>query len=330
MNQENKRDLIIRELETMAKKETIEKNFFKVRAYKKVIDQIKNIETIKNMDDVESVQGIGTKIKAKLEEIFKTGKLKSAEIARETKNIKVYDEFLKIHGIGIIKAKELVEKYKLTTIDELYDQIKITPGILNETQTIGLKYYTDIQLKIPRKEMDSHVKKINKILKESNIDKDLTLQVVGSYRRGAEESGDIDVLATVNRNINSAKRTKIFKKIIEVMKESKYIIVDLSNGQKKYMGICQLNKNRPSRRIDLLMTSCEEYPYALLYFTGDFQINIALRKQAIELGFTLNEYGLKGRNRNKPDLNSEKEIFNCLGFKYLKPKDRNIKNLKSL
>lgn len=82
MNLENKRDTIISELETMRKKETIEKNFFKARAYKKVIDQIADIEIVKTMDDLQGISGIGSKIKAKLEEIFSTGKLKAAEKAR--------------------------------------------------------------------------------------------------------------------------------------------------------------------------------------------------------------------------------------------------------
>lgn len=325
---ENKRDAVVSELETMVKKEIIEKNFFKVRAYRKVIDQLKNIESITSMDDVKSVEGIGTKIKAKIQEILKTGKLKSAEIARESKNIEIYDTFLKIHGIGISKAKELVEKYKLTTIEELERELETNPNILNEKQKIGLKYYLDIQLRIPRKEMDSHSKKIVKLIKESEIDPDLSLKIVGSYRRGATDSGDIDILATINRSVDSTKRTKILKKIIEYLKEKGYLLADLAVGQKKYMGICQLNKKTPARRIDILMTSQEEYPFALLYFTGDFQINVELRKKAGELGFTLNEYGLRGKN--KPDLTTEKEIFNFLGFKYLNPKDRHIQMLKTI
>ena len=59
MDPDNKRDLIISELNVMAQKETVEKNFFKVRAYKKVIDQIKLIESVYSMDDLASVSGVG-------------------------------------------------------------------------------------------------------------------------------------------------------------------------------------------------------------------------------------------------------------------------------
>jgi DNA polymerase/3'-5' exonuclease PolX len=323
MNGENKRDLIISELETMRKKETIEKNFFKARAYQKVIDQIKLIQSVMSFDDLTNVSGIGTKIRAKLEEIFLTGKLKAAERARTTGDIKVYDLFLKIHGIGVVKAKELV-KLGIDSIESLREELEKNPSLLNETQRIGLKYYLDIQMRIPRKEMEKHARKISKLT--CDIDPDLELKLVGSYRRGAADSGDIDVLVTIKRKTDAPKRQEILKKIIQVLKENDYLLADLATGSKKYMGISRLNKKTPARRIDILMTSEEEYPFALLYFTGDFQINISLRKKATELNYVLNEYGLKGVK----NICSEKDIFNILGFRFLKPKDRNIQNLKEL
>ena len=326
MNLENKKDSIIKELETMSKKETIEKNFFKVRAYIKVIDQLKTIEKINSMSDVKNVQGIGPKIKDKIEEILKTGKLKSAERARESSKLHIYDELLKIHGVGMVKAKELVEELNIKSIKELQRALETDPGILNKKQKNGLKYYLDLDLKIPRKEMDKHSKKIIKLT--SDIDKDIEVKIVGSYRRGSAESGDIDVLVTINRKTNSEKRSKILEKVISIFKEKKYLLVDLASGKKKYMGICRYTRNYPARRIDILMTSFEEYPFALLYFTGDFQINVAMRKRATELGYTLNEYGVRGKI--KPELNSEKEIFDFLGYKYLKPNDRMIQNLKNI
>jgi len=320
MDPDNKRDLIISELNVMAQKETVEKNFFKVRAYKKVIDQIKLIESVYSMDDLVSVSGIGEKIRAKLEEIFKTGKLRAAERAREKGELKIYDIFLKIHGIGVVKAKELID-HGIDTIEKLTEN----QDLLNETQRIGLKYYLDTQLRIPRKEMEKHARKLSKLTRD--IDPDLELKVVGSYRRGAEDSGDIDVLVTIHRETNSLP--KILKKIVDTLRDNGYLLADLSNGQKKYMGIARLNKKTSARRIDILMTSQKEYPFALVYFTGDFQINISLRKRATELGYTLNEYTLRGAPKELT-IESEKELFNVLGFKFLKPKDRTIQNLKDL
>jgi DNA polymerase (family 10) len=69
----------------------------------------------------------------------------------------------------------------------------------------------------------------------------------------------------------------------------------------------------------------------MLYFTGDFDINIELRKRAKELGYILNEHGLQSLSDKKIlYLSTEKEIFNFLGYKYLTPKLRSIQNLKSI
>jgi DNA polymerase/3'-5' exonuclease PolX len=80
------------------------------------------------------------------------------------------------------------------------------------------------------------------------------------------------------------------------------------------------------------MTTYQEYPFALLYFTGDFDINIQLRKKASELGYKLSEYSLTPiiSSKKAPELYSEKEIFNFLGYKYIQPKNRNIQNLQTL
>lgn len=322
----DKKDIIIKELEILSKKELIEKNFFKVRAYNKVIDQLKSLKFITKMDDIKEVTGIGKKIREKIEEILKTGKLKAAEKARKLKDIGIYEELLKIHGIGVSKAEELIKIHNIKTIEELKIKMQKNPNILNDKQKNGLKYYEDIQLRIPREEIDKHLKKIKNITK--GIDDDLIIKGVGSYRRQEIDSGDIDLLITTTES----KKIKTLEKFIDKLKEYEYLVADFAKGKKKYMGICQLNEKMPYRRIDILMTSYDEYPYALLYFTGDFDININLRKKATELGYKLNEYSLKSlsEQNNLPKLYTEKEIFNFLGYKYLKPRLRNINNLKEL
>jgi len=329
----NKKDIIIKELETISKKEAMEKNFFKVRAYKKVINQLKELESVVSMKDLQNIEGIGIKIKDKIEEILKTGKLKSAEKARKilkngSSKIEIYDELLKIHGIGIVKAKELIENYNINSIESLIELINKKPNILNNQQKIGLKYHFDIKESIPRAEIEKHYKKISKIVKL--INPDLRVKVVGSFRRGLDQSGDIDIIIKSSNDNNS---TKILHKIINALKikdkkNFSYILEELSLGSKKFMGICNLNSKSKARRIDILMTTPKEYPFALLYFTGDFNINIQLRKRANELGYTLNEYGLiPNKPGPKIKLKSEKEIFNFLGYKFLQPKSRILQNL---
>ena len=86
------------------------------------------------------------------------------------------------------------------------------------------------------------------------------------------------------------------------------------------MAIVKIEKNGIHRRVDFLYTSPQEYPFALLYFTGSKVFNTVVRQKANDLGYTLNEHeisykqqGVKGKKLEKI-FNSEKEIENMLGL----------------
>lgn len=314
------KNIIIAELETLVKKETIEKGTFKVRAYQKVIKQLKSLEKVDNWKDLEDVSGIGKKITEKVDEIFKTGKLRSAEKARTKHNLQIYDDLMKIHGVGATKAKQLVEEYNVTSMEVLKNKLEENPDILNNKQKIGLKYYEDINLKIPRKEMEQHESYLLDSL--GNLDKDIHITIVGSYRRKVKESGDIDVLVTLRRKTTSEERANLMCKIIEKLKDENYIKSSLALGDKKYMGIVKLKRKRHARRMDILITSQEEYPFAVLYFTGSQELNIIMRKDAIEMGLRLNEYSLLDKKEKPIVLKSEEEIFKKLGYSFIPPEMR--------
>ena len=101
------------------------------------------------------------------------------------------------------------------------------------------------------------------------------------------------------------------------------------------MAIVKIEKDGIHRRVDFLYTSPQEYPFALLYFTGSKVFNTVVRQKANDLGLTLNEHelsfkqqGIKGKKLDKI-FNSEKEILNYLGIEYLEPTEReNAKKIK--
>jgi DNA polymerase beta len=315
---QNFKGIIIAELETVSKKEAIEKQHFKVRAYQKVIKQIKTKECVSNMEDLVDVQGMGKQIKAKIEEIFQTGKLRAADKARANNNLELYDDLLKIHGIGVVKAKELVD-YGISSIEELIEKQE---ELLNDVQKIGLKYFKEIDQRIPREEMEIHDNFLKVQIAKLRLG--IKFEIVGSYRRKLNNSGDIDILICPKKEISNSDRSIILSKIIKHLTKINYIEAELANGNKKFMGVCRLNTNSIARRIDMLITSIEDYPYALLYFTGSQANNIKMRQVAIEKGYSLNEYNMTkiDDEEEKVILKSEKEIFKFLNMKYLKPEKR--------
>lgn len=289
---------------------------FSALAYTKAIRELKKLSKINSVSDVESVSGVGKKIKDKIKEILETGELKAAVKAKEEVPVELYQNLLKVYGIGPVKAKELIDKDKIKSIDEL----KSKPELLNEVQKKGLKYYEDFELRIPRSEMEDHEKKLLSFIK-----KPIEGTIVGSYRREAPTSGDIDVLIKIPETYTKKQIKEYFENYIKQLTDSKYLIDILGIGEKKCLGVVKLDEDSVARRIDFLVTPEKEYPYAVLYFTGSDSFNVGFRKYALTKGYTLNEHGMKETSGDKKEvegIKSEEEIFKFFNLKYIKPKKR--------
>lgn len=304
------KEAIINHLTILMDAEKLNKQPFKVRAYKNAIESLKTIKEINNIDNIKELPGIGVKIHDKIKEYLESGTIKEADnISKNNETFILQNQLLNIYGVGPTKAKDLLSKIK--TFGELY--MEKNKELLNNKQKIGLAYYNDLLQKTPYKEAEEHNKYIGNILK--NIE----YNMVGSFRRKKELIGDIDILIKDNPTFD-------LKKFIKQMTEDGYILESLASGKNKFMGICKLKNNIP-RRIDILVADGNYY-FALLYFTGSYQFNIIMRNKALELGYSLSEYGFKDKNTNKlldalnNTVKNEKDIFKILNMKYVKPEDR--------
>lgn len=304
-------------LNILIKKYTNLKERFKVNAYKKAVGQLP--EKILTIDDIKDVGGKKTFEKLKLI-IEKNDDLDEVKEYINNDLFSILEEFQKIHGIGPAKAQELYEKHKMRTIEELKQNLHL----LNDKQRIGLIHFEDISQRIPYSEMVKHDEFIRNTMNDlyQSCDKsndDIKYVIVGSYRRKSKDSGDIDILLSGNKNH--------LKGFIELLIEKKYIIQDsiLANGDVKFMGMCKLPRHKLYRRLDILYTPPNEYPFAQLYFTGNYQFNIRMRTHASKLGYSLNEQSLIDLKTKSPvshTFKTEEDIFNYLNFEYLKPEDR--------
>jgi len=324
VNTTDKREELIEALDKLRKKEVANKEVWKARAYLTVIKQLKSrTDPVYSYDDLADIKGIGKSTKAKIEEFFETGKMKQLENYNASGNIKIIDDLMKIHGIGAVKAKDLVEKHNIRSIDELKQHLEL----LNDVQKIGIKYWEDFDKRIPRKEMEKHDDYIASLVK--SIDPKLKATITGSYRRNSPDSGDIDVLLTHPDDPENYE--PLFKKIVEEFRKGTdpYIKDILALGGKKCMAVCKLKRHKMYRRFDLLYTRKHEYPFALFYFTGSGEFNVKLRNHALSLGYTLSEYGLKHAKGPKKgefvdhEFETEEDIFEFLGIKFIKPELRN-------
>jgi len=288
---------------------------FRARAYKNAQNSIISYkEPIITIEQIKTLPSIGVTILSKLEEYMTTGKIQTIEKYENDPMIL----FTKVFGIGSKKAKELVKKENITTIQEL----KIRANeVLNDKQKIGLEYFEPLQEKIPRKEIDKYYKILEQNFNAIKKDGE-EFMIVGSYRREKEISGDIDIIITSKQNNNS-----IFNDFIDRLINKKIVVDVLSRGNKKSLAISRIKSSIP-RRIDFLYAPPEEYSFAILYFTGSALFNTVMRQHALELGYTMNEHGLyKMENKVKTDkidiiFPDEKSIFDFLGLVYKEPKHR--------
>lgn len=311
---------IIEELDVMRRADIARRKPFPAKAYAVAIEQLRAFtKPVLSYEDVKDLPGAGEKIRLKMKEIIETGGLKAAAQAKEETSLDAMDALTGIHGVGPVKAKELI-KAGITTIAKLREELGKNSGLLNDVQKMGLKYYEDGIERIPRAEMETHEKRIL-----SEMDDKFQAVVVGSYRRGAANSGDIDVLMTLPASMPQKEQKSIFQKEVDRLKTMGYIVDSLATGDKKFMGYVRLGPHHKARRLDLLMTPESEFAYAILYFTGSQEFNVGFRQFVKDKGYTINEHIMKPERDGLPPvppMKSEKDIFEFLGLQYVEPERR--------
>ncbi|RZF36460.1 hypothetical protein LSTR_LSTR009556 [Laodelphax striatellus] len=303
----------------------VNRNTFKYNAYRTAASTLASHSTrVTSGKEAQKLDGVGDKIAKKIDEFLSTGTLKKLENIRNDSITDSINLLTRVSGIGPAKAKQLFDS-GIRTLDDLHkNQDK-----LNHHQLIGLKYFDDFEKKIPREE----IQEIETIIKESvtQLDPAYLITICGSYRRGKNESGDIDVLVThptyVSKGLSTKNSAFLLKQIVHLLEEKKLITDTLSLGAVKFMGVCKFKDD--ARRLDIRITPFDQYYCAILYFTGSDLFNKKMRAHALQKNFTLNEYTLRfigctGVPGNPVKIESEKDIFDCIDFPFKSPSERSV------
>jgi DNA polymerase/3'-5' exonuclease PolX len=221
---------------------------FRIRAYRTAIASLKKLDfRVVSVDDIKERHGFGERITAKISEILLTGKLRASEITSD--KIETMRLFQGVYGVGA-NAAERFWSLGFRTLDDLrnYDGLTIA-------QKIGLKHYDDLRDRIPRDE----VQKIGDVVLSllHILDSESEGHIMGSFRRGTADCGDIDILITHPR-----KDARLLQDLLEKIRKTnpQFLIVDLMEvklNQTIYRGICRLDGGR-ARRLDLLFVPYHE------------------------------------------------------------------------
>jgi DNA ligase (NAD+) len=285
---------------------------FRAKAYQKAQDTIMTYPSIiTSVEQLSGLPGIGPTIMDKLKEYVQTGSLRILELEK-TNPINILTD---VYGIGPKKAEELVN-LGVKSIAELRSRQN---ELLNDVQKVGLHFYEDILQRIPRSEIEEY--KIifsNSFVKTNNSD---AFEIVGSYRRGAANSGDIDVIITGQNGAS-------YSGLIDELVKRKIILHILSRGPSKTLVIARLPNSLVARRLDFLYAPPDEFAFAILYFTGSKVFNTVMRQKALDQGYTFNEHGIYHLVNKKKDKKvdhhfpNEHSIFDFLHIPYKNPIDR--------
>uniref|UniRef100_A0A286ZNU0 DNA polymerase n=1 Tax=Sus scrofa TaxID=9823 RepID=A0A286ZNU0_PIG len=275
----------------------------KYNAYRKAASVIaKYPHKIKSGAEAKKLPGVGTKIAEKIDEFLATGKLRKLEKIRQDDTSSSINFLTRVSGIGPSAARKFVDE-GIKTLEDLRKH----EDKLNHHQRIGLKYFEDFEKRIPREEM---LQMQDIVLNEvKKVDSEYIATVCGSFRR-----------------------PKLLHRVVEQLQKVHFITDTLSKGETKFMGVCQLpsknnEKEYPHRRIDIRLIPKDQYYCGVLYFTGSDIFNKNMRAHALEKGFTINEYtirpvGVTGVAGEPLPVDSEKDIFDYIQWKYREPKDR--------
>uniref|UniRef100_A0A8D0DS18 DNA polymerase n=1 Tax=Salvator merianae TaxID=96440 RepID=A0A8D0DS18_SALMN len=280
----------------------------KYNAYRKAASVISKYPTkIKSGAEAKKLDGVGAKIAEKIDEFLSTGKLRKLEKIRQDDTSSSINFLTRVSDLKKIEHK------------------------LNHHQRIGLKYFEDFEKRIPRREMLEMQEIV--LCEVKKVDPKYIATVCGSFRRGAESSGDMDILLThPDFTSESPKQPKLLHQVVDQLENVHFITDTLSKGETKFMGVGRLSSKEdgtdyPYRRIDIRLIPQDQYYCGVLYFTGSDLFNKNMRAHALEMGFTLNEYsirplGVTGVAGEPLPVESEKDIFDYIQWKYREPEER--------
>ncbi len=291
-------------------------NVFKVRAFSnaaRVLEgQPGDLKTLIETGELEKLKGIGKGSIAKiLHDLYEKGKSGDYENIRKNFPESLFELF-RIPGLGAKRIKVLYDQLHIRSAGELEyackenrlldlegfgekTQAKILEGIKHLKKSAG-----QFLLSFAREEAE---KLITYLKKQKGV---LKIEIAGSLRRSKEIVKDIDILVSAK---DPAAIHRAFGRYPE--KESALAEGETKSSLRLKSGI----------QCDLRTVTEKEFPYALYYFTGSKEHNVAARTIAKKKNIKVNEYGLFKGKRLVP-CRDEKEIFETLGLNYVPPEAR--------
>jgi DNA polymerase/3'-5' exonuclease PolX len=236
-----------------------------------------------------------------------------------------------LHARGIRTLEEL--EVAVAEAQQRYDELGLdmSKGLITSqgvtvtaNQLAGLRYREHLALRVPRAE----VKEIGDVVLREAQQLGMVGEIVGSYRRGRPDSGDVDTLLTGPKNrlhdliqrlwdLGIVRYTFSLGEVKAMLVAVRPSAINRSNGAEP-----DVAREVTRRSLDIRYVPQDAYGVSLLFSTGPGEFNVAQRRIAIEQGLKLSEYGLADAQGQRIPAFTEEEVFATLGMDYLTPVER--------
>jgi DNA polymerase (family 10) len=294
-------------------------NPFKVRAYRSGAETVRSypddILQMARDNQLSGIKGLGEALRDKLHELATTGRLEYYEKLRAEFPATLFELF-ELQGLGAKKIMLLHRELGISSIAELKQacldgRIAGQPGFGEKSQHNILESIEHREKNAGRFLLGSVAMVVDRLLDLlRDHPESLRVAACGSYRRGRETIGDIDLLVATP---HPAVLTEYFSTLPGVNK----ILV---HGETKISVLLD-----EGMQCDLRAVANAQFPFALQYFTGSKEHNVALRQLANDKGWSLNEYAFTAIRDDAeaiPAINEEADIYQALGLQCIPPEMR--------
>ena len=199
--------------------------------------------------------GCDQKIAALFHEYHTTGSLKAVEDFEANSVMRVLRTFYDIWGVGALTAREFYYEQNWRDLDDIVEHGWKS---LSRVQQIGVKYYEEFQLRIPRPESEriaSIVKAhANRCLLPPHQDEGgIEAVIVGGYRRGQPDSGDVDIIVS---HRNEAQTSGLVDRVVRSLEKEGWIThtltLNLTNTKRQQQPLPLTSLNNGGHGFDTL------------------------------------------------------------------------------
>jgi DNA polymerase (family 10) len=263
-------------------------NPFRVRAYrngaKKIGDLSESLAAISNDDSrkLTDIDGIGKDLAEKIRTLLDTGSLPMLEeLQREIPAGVVL--LARVPGVGPKKAVVLQRELGINSLAELraaceQQRIRVLKGYGAKTEEAILKGLAIAEEAGARMRWaDAHVIASDLLAHMQAHPAVKQIEMAGSYRRGRETIGDLDMLVDASDSNAVMDHFGAHPQVAEtIARGDTKMTVRLISGL----------------QVDLRVVPAESFGAALQYFTGSKEHNVVVRGRAKQRGLKVNEWGV--------------------------------------